>query len=245
MQLGDHERARIERDIRRNRRFVPVILREFLTWEEMARIEVNAPDLPGISVDMGTTRIYPEAEHLAHVVGYVAPPAESDVGDDPLVQLPGIRIGRAGVERYHDRVLRGRAGAVEVEVNAVGRVIRELDRREGIPGQDVQISIDTDLQKAVRAKISEGPRRCCWMRGTARCWPMPPSLPRSEHLQFRRVRRAVAAMDGGAHHAADQQGDQRPTRRVPPSRGGRAGPAEAKWRGRDVVHCPGRSRFLQ
>ncbi len=132
------------------------MLRDFLTWEEMARIEVNAPDLPGISVDMGTTRIYPETEHLAHVVGYVAAPAEADVGDDPLLQLPGIRVGRAGVERYHDRILRGRAGAVQVEVNAVGRVIRELDRREGIPGQDVQISVETELQKAVLGKIEEG-----------------------------------------------------------------------------------------
>jgi penicillin-binding protein 2 len=154
--LGDHERTRIEREVRRNRRFVPVILRESLSWEEMARIEVNAPDLPGISVDMGTTRIYPETEHLAHVVGYVAAPAEADAGDDPLMQLPGIRVGRAGVERHHDRILRGRAGAVQVEVNAVGRVIRELDRREGIPGQDVQISVDTELQKAVRGKIQEG-----------------------------------------------------------------------------------------
>lgn len=154
--LADHERARIEREIRRNRRFVPVVLREALTWEEMARIEVNAPDLPGISVDMGTTRIYPEAEDLAHVVGYVAAPAERDADDDPLLQLPGIRVGRAGVERHHDRVLRGRAGTVEVEVNAVGRVIRELDRREGIPGQDVQLSVDAGLQKAIRAKIQDG-----------------------------------------------------------------------------------------
>ncbi|MBB5689044.1 penicillin-binding protein 2 [Roseomonas alkaliterrae] len=154
--LADHEKARIERDIRRSRRFVPVVIREFLTWEEMARIEVNAPDLPGISVDMGTTRIYPETEHLAHVVGYVAAPAESDVGDDPLLQLPGIRVGRAGIERHHDRILRGRAGTVQVEVNAVGRVIRELDRREGIPGQDVQISVDAELQKAIRGKIQEG-----------------------------------------------------------------------------------------
>ncbi|WP_421993877.1 penicillin-binding protein 2 [Roseococcus sp.] len=154
--LADHERARIEREMRRRRRFVPVIVREFLAWEEMARIEVNAPDLPGILIDVGTTRIYPEAEHLAHIVGYVAPPAERDMDGDPLLQLPGIRVGRAGIERHHDLAMRGRAGAVQLEVNAVGRIIRELDRREGQPGQDIEISVDTELQKTIRGKIEEG-----------------------------------------------------------------------------------------
>ncbi|HZH47882.1 MAG TPA: penicillin-binding protein 2, partial [Roseococcus sp.] len=154
--LADTERLRIERDVRRRRRFVPVIVREFLAWEEMARIEVNAPDLPGILIDVGTTRIYPEGEQLSHVVGYVAPPAESDMDGDPLLQLPGIRVGRAGIERHHDQAMRGRAGAVQLEVNAVGRIIRELDRREGIPGQDIEISLDTELQKTVRNRIEEG-----------------------------------------------------------------------------------------
>lgn len=154
--LADHERARVEREMRRRRRFVPVIVREFLAWDEMARIEVNAPDLPGILIDVGTTRIYPEAEHLAHVVGYVAPPAERDMDGDPLLQLPGIRVGRAGIERYHDLAMRGRAGSVQLEVNAVGRIIRELDRREGQPGQDIEISVDTELQKSIRGRIEEG-----------------------------------------------------------------------------------------
>ncbi|EHM00587.1 penicillin-binding protein 2 [Acetobacteraceae bacterium AT-5844] len=154
--LTEQERARIEREVRRRRRFVPVTVREFLTWEEMAKIEVNAPDLPGISIDVGTTRHYPWAEHLAHVVGYVAPPAEADMDGDPLLELPGIRVGRSGVERFHDKILRGNAGTVQFEVNAVGRVIRELDRREGARGQDVGISIDAELQKAVRDRIEEG-----------------------------------------------------------------------------------------
>lgn len=153
--LQDHERARIERELRRHRRFIPITIREFLSWEDMASIEVNAPDLPGILVDVGTTRIYPFGPALAHIVGYVAPPNEADVAEDTMFALPGMRVGRAGVEKFHDVSLRGRAGAVQLEVNAVGRVIRELDRQEGTPGQDIQLTIDTELQKSVLARLGD------------------------------------------------------------------------------------------
>ena len=149
MPLAEYERARIDREVHRHRKFIPVMIREFLTWEDMARIEVNAPDLPGILVDVVTTRQYPFADQLAHIIGYVAPPNDDDVADDPLLALPGLRIGRAGMEKYHDLALRGRAGSVQLEVNAVGRVIRELDRVEGAPGEEVGLTLDAGLQKAV------------------------------------------------------------------------------------------------
>ena len=129
--LAEYERTRIERELHRHRRFIPIMVREFLNWNEMAAIEVNAADLPGILVDVGTTRIYPNGEQLAHVVGYVAPPMEADVADDPDLALPGIRVGRAGLEKEHDLDLRGTAGVVQLEVNALGRVIREA----GSPGR--------------------------------------------------------------------------------------------------------------
>ncbi len=151
--IADHERARIERELHHRRRFIPVTVRDFLTWEDMARIEVNAPDLPGIYVDVGTTRLYPHGPALAHVVGYVAPPNEEDIAEDPTLSLPGIRIGRAGMEKAHDTSLRGHAGAVQMEVNAVGRVIRELDRQEGTPGQDLGLTIDVGLQNSVVARL--------------------------------------------------------------------------------------------
>jgi penicillin-binding protein 2 len=153
--LADHERARIDRELRRRRRFIPVVVREFLTWEEMARIEVNAPDLPGIFVDVGTTRLYPQGPALAHVVGYVAPPSEGDMGDDPMLALPGIRIGRNGMEKAQDLKLRGRAGAVQMEVNSVGRMIRELDRQEGTQGQDLGLTIDVALQNSVLRRLGD------------------------------------------------------------------------------------------
>jgi penicillin-binding protein 2 len=153
--LADHDRARIERELRRNRRFIPVTVREFLDWDEMASIEVNAPDLPGIVVDLGTTRQYPFGPTLAHVVGYVAPPTEKDVAREPTLALPGIRIGRAGMEKHDDIAMRGRAGVVQLEVNAVGRVIRELDRQEGTPGEELGLTIDAALQQSVLSRLGD------------------------------------------------------------------------------------------
>ncbi|MSP30748.1 MAG: penicillin-binding protein 2 [Acetobacteraceae bacterium] len=153
--LLDHERVRIEREVVRHRRFVPIMIREFLSWEDMAKIEVNAPDLPGILVDVGTTRVYPFGQQLAHIAGYVAPPNERDVGEDPMFALPGIRVGRSGIERARDEDLRGRVGAVQLEVNAAGRVIRELDRREGQQGQDVTLTIDAGLQTAILKRLGD------------------------------------------------------------------------------------------
>jgi penicillin-binding protein 2 len=153
--LDDRERARIMREVHRHRRFIPVMVRDFLGWDEMARIEVNATELPGIMIDVGTTRVYPFGEQLAHVVGYVAPPNEDDVEDDPQLALPGIRIGRAGMEKEHDAALRGNAGEVQLEVNAYGRVIRELDRQEGVQGAEIGLTIDATLQQAVLGHLGD------------------------------------------------------------------------------------------
>ena len=141
--------------IKRHRRFVPVLVRDFLSWEDMARIEVNAPDLPGILVDVGATRVYPFGSQLAHIVGYVAPPNEKDVDGDPMMSLPGIRVGRAGIEKSREPELRGRAGAVQLEVNAYGRVIRELTRQEGIAGDDAELALDVGLQRTVRERLGD------------------------------------------------------------------------------------------
>ena len=120
----------VVKEVRRRRSFVPVTVRENLDWEEMVRIQVNAPDLPGVIVNEGLTRFYPQTETAAHVLGYVSSVDEEDLTGDPLLQLPGFRIGKQGMEREFDLVLRGSGGNSQVEVNALGRVIRELERKE-------------------------------------------------------------------------------------------------------------------
>lgn len=161
--LGDYERQRIFREIRRKRSFVPVTVRENLTWDEMSRILVNSPDLPGVIIDEGLARYYPFGADTAHVIGYVAAVSENDVTGDPLLELPGFRIGKAGVEKQFDLPLRGKGGTSQVEVNALGRMIRELDRQDGESGANVRLTIDMRLQEAAARALGEESGTCVVM----------------------------------------------------------------------------------
>jgi len=154
IEVSDYDRRRVLREARRRRAFVPITVRENLQWEEVSRIEVNAPDLPGISIDVGQSRHYPNGKIAAHVMGYVAAVSEKDLTGDPLLELPGFRIGKNGIERQHDLALRGTAGNSQVEVNAIGRVIKELERTEGRPGRRVVLTLNLKLQKFITERIS-------------------------------------------------------------------------------------------
>jgi len=148
IQLGDAQKKRVLHDIAMNKKFVPVPVAENLSWEEFARINMHLPYLAGVQPDVGQTRDYPFGVELSHVLGYVASVSLEDLkdGDDPLLSLPGFRIGKRGIEKAYDTDVRGTAGASRVEVNAYGRVIRELSRDPGVPGQDVWLTIDKELQ---------------------------------------------------------------------------------------------------
>ncbi|QHI95285.1 penicillin-binding protein 2 [Aristophania vespae] len=153
--LDENDRARIERDKKHLKRYVPLTLKEFLSWDDMARIGLNAPRLPGVLIDVGTTREYPHKDLMAHIVGYVAPPNEKDVQRDSTLALPGMRVGRAGLELTQEPDLKGEPGSVEMEVNALGRVIGEIERVEGVPGHKVGLTIDTVLQAQVLSRLGE------------------------------------------------------------------------------------------
>lgn len=153
--LGEAEKERIMREADRKLPFVPITVRENLSWQEFARIEVNAPDLPGIRAEVGRSRFYPYGPTLAHSLGYVAAVSDKELDGDPLLELPDFRIGKSGVEKAYDLTLRGSAGTSEVEVNARGRVIRELARDEGEPGKDTTTSLDFALQDFLTQRVAE------------------------------------------------------------------------------------------
>jgi penicillin-binding protein 2 len=154
IEISDAEHHRVLREVRRKHAFVPVVVRANLAWEEVARIEVAIPELPGVSIDQGLVRFYPYGPTAAHVLGYVAAVSEKELTGDPLLELPDFRIGKSGIEKSEDLPLRGSAGTSQVEVNAYGRVVREVARSDGQPGQDVVLGLDAGFQDFVTKRCA-------------------------------------------------------------------------------------------
>lgn len=136
----------------------PITIADRITWEELSRVAVNAPALPGIRPEVGLSRVYPLTTDFAHVVGYVGRVSDYDLSrlddQDPLLRLPRFQIGKTGVESKVERDLRGKAGTREVEKNAYGRIMRELSREEGIQGANVQLTVNHALQNFVQARLA-------------------------------------------------------------------------------------------
>ncbi len=147
--LDDGERARIEKEIARKRAFMPVRVKEDLTFDEISALQLNMPDLPGISIEEGFTRFYPENESATHAVGYVSLIQDTDIeADGPLSDLPGYRIGRTGIELSQNDWLKGEPGIRKTEVNAFGRSVRVLEDTPPVAGKDLTLTIDARLQAA-------------------------------------------------------------------------------------------------
>ena len=147
------------KEVERRSPFVPITVADRLSWTDFSKIALNAPSLPGVTPEVGLSRSYPLDTDFAHVVGYVGPVSEKDLAEiespDPLLQIPKFQIGKIGVERWIEDNLRGRAGQKRIEVNHVGRVMRELERIEGSPGDDIRLTIDAEAQNFAQVRMGE------------------------------------------------------------------------------------------
>lgn len=157
IKLSPEDINRSKAELDRSAKFLPVTIVDRLERDDIAKIAVNAPMLPGINPEIGFSRTYPLGEIFAHVVGYVGPVSSRDLelreDPDPLLRIPRFQIGKVGIERELETTLRGKAGIKRVEVNALGRVMREIERKEGSKGANLKLTLDTNLQAYVRARL--------------------------------------------------------------------------------------------
>lgn len=157
LELGEEERTLFEKRVRQGRRpFEPVPVLFELSEEQIARIAVNQFLLPGVEVAAQLVRHYPQSEHFAHSVGYVGRINERELKKlDPVDYSGTHHIGKTGVELFYEDLLHGQVGYEEVETNARGRVLRVLKHTDPVPGKDLTLSLDLNLQKAAEAALGD------------------------------------------------------------------------------------------
>jgi penicillin-binding protein 2 len=139
------------KDLKGNRRFKPVNLIDRLKPKELALFSARQHKYPGVSVEARLARYYPYASALTHVLGYVAKINKKDLQKLTEAGFEAnyaatYDMGKRGIEKYHEEILHGKVGYQEVEVNNQGRIIRTLDFNPPVPGQDIVLNIDVNLQ---------------------------------------------------------------------------------------------------
>jgi penicillin-binding protein 2 len=158
LQLDEEEVARIRTELAESRGFQPVQVGENVTYEQYAGVTVRLPDLPGVQATRGYSRYYPDGPAVAHLVGYVgsANAKEYEAEDkNPLLIIPGFKIGKQGLEKTLEPYLRGTPGGQRVEVTARGRLVKELDPKPDRSGETVQLTIDEGLQQYAARRMGD------------------------------------------------------------------------------------------
>ena len=160
MGVTDEQIERFERERRRTRRFKSVPILNQLTEDQVALFSVNQHRFPGVEVKAYLKRHYPYGEALTHVLGYVAKINDRDLQrlerEEKINNYKATRdIGKLGIERYYEDMLHGTSGYQEVEVNSRGRIIRTLKYVPPVPGNDIKLNIDIELQLYVQELLTE------------------------------------------------------------------------------------------
>lgn len=156
LSLGEDKIADISDKLEKSSGFRPIEVAAGLDWDRFAAISVRLPDLPGVIAQRGYSRWYPNGPSVAHLIGYVGPASAEDYeksNKNPLLVTPGFKVGKDGLEKSFEMSLRGVPGARRTEVTASGKVVRDLDTREDIPGKPLKLTIDAALQDYASRRI--------------------------------------------------------------------------------------------
>lgn len=156
--LSEDDVGRVRRDLSESRGFRPVQVAENVTYEQYAAVTVRLPDLPGVQATRGFSRYYPDGPAVAHLLGYVgsANAKEYEAEDkNPLLLIPGFKIGKQGLEKSLEPYLRGTPGGQRIEVTARGKLVKELDPKPDRSGQTIQLTIDQGLQQYAARRMGD------------------------------------------------------------------------------------------
>ena len=153
--LNNIETQKIVNDFEKKNKNMPYLIKENLKWNEVSSISANSFLIPTIIIESGLQRKYPFKQTSAHTIGYLGPPTNNEIKKEPILGLMNINVGRFGMEEHLDKRLRGIPGTRHLEVNAHGRIVREIRKENSKKGNNVKLSIDIELQKRLYSLLKD------------------------------------------------------------------------------------------
>jgi len=150
LNLSNSEFKKIIRKKNKQKPWETLIISKNLTWEQFTRINYFLYDLIGAKPVLSVSRDYPFNENYTHVLGYVSEASEKDILNNEVIKskhVPGLKVGKTGLEKTFENELIGTNGIQRYEVNAYGKRISQLDHTDGLNGKTIQLTLDTEIQK--------------------------------------------------------------------------------------------------
>ncbi|MDY5786623.1 penicillin-binding protein 2 [Veillonella caviae] len=140
--------------------YEPIRIAKDISMDVVTNVEEHRHELPGVSIDVEPLRFYPYETMASQLFGYVGEVSEEELDEikdkDPSSPInSGTILGRAGLEKLYDAVLRGTDGGKQLEVDATGRPVAEVDRKNTIPGSNIHLTIDVSIQKAAEEAVDK------------------------------------------------------------------------------------------
>tara|TARA_Y100000590_G_scaffold468274_1_gene650464 strand:+ start:2033 stop:4012 length:1980 start_codon:yes stop_codon:yes gene_type:complete len=149
LDLTDAEYSKIIRQRKKQKPWQTLIISENLSWEQFSRLNLYLHELDGAKPVLSISRNYPYKENFTHVLGYVSQASVSDLNENESIRnnhVPGLRVGKIGLEKTFEKDLIGSNGIQRYEVNAYGKRINQIDHVDGIKGKNINLTIDTEIQ---------------------------------------------------------------------------------------------------
>ena len=158
LNLSKGEFEKIIKQKKRQKSWETLIVSKNLTWEQFTKVNYFLHDLTGAKPVLSVSREYPFKDNYTHVLGYVSEASEKDILNSEIIKkshVPGLKVGKTGLEKSFENDLIGTNGIQRYEVNAYGKRINQIDFEEGIKGKTIRLTVDTEIQKLC-SKLLEG-----------------------------------------------------------------------------------------
>ena len=166
LNLSDKEFQKILKKRKEIKPWETIVVSDNLSWEQFSKVNSFLYELTGVKSVLSISRIYPYKENFTHVIGYVSQANQNDILNNQTIKdkfVPGLRVGKTGLEKSFENILLGDNDIQRFEVNAYGRRISQLEYQKGTKGKDIRLTIDTEIQKLCNELLKDKAGSICVM----------------------------------------------------------------------------------